>query len=174
MSLKWHRPFTKGKRTTPIWTSKGLWFMFDSIHSSCLSVSLLIIFFKAWQFHTGIRIEGPLLTCVGMEKCAECGCQPGKQHWPGARYLTALSSGFPHFEVSDSNITNLWNYRIWWEIWKENIIYTYKVRKLCRVKREDHQRCDSMEFWENGTWAWNFFSFDWSSMYFPFAERFRV
>jgi len=55
---------------------------------------------EAWQLHAGIRVEGPLLTCVGMAKCSECNRRPSKQHWPGARYLTAFSPEFPHFEVA--------------------------------------------------------------------------
>ena len=33
---------------------------------------------------------------------------------------------------------------------KHGGLHTY-LRKLCRVKRENHKRCDTMGFWEDGT-----------------------
>ena len=45
---------------------------------------------KVWEVDTGIRVEGPLLTCA-----------ESIEDWPGARYCKALSVEFPYFEVSD-------------------------------------------------------------------------
>lgn len=44
---------------------------------------------EAWQVNTGIRVEGPLLTCKG-----------SREDWPSARYCKQFSKDFPYFEVA--------------------------------------------------------------------------
>ena len=57
------------------------------------------IYFEAWQVDKGIRIEGLLLTCEGMESC-----RPDRKHFHGSRYKQPFSPDFPHFEVGDNSI----------------------------------------------------------------------
>ena len=57
-------------------------YVIDTINLSC--------YFKEWEAHTGIRIEGNFLTCEYVK------------HRPGARYLKSFSKEFPHFEVSNN------------------------------------------------------------------------
>jgi len=64
---------------------------------------IFFCYFKAWEAHNGIRIEGNFLTCEYVKHCPQC--KRGKGHRPGARFLKRFSKEFPHFEVSNDTDT---------------------------------------------------------------------